>query len=209
MHCSPGRRMEHDSESGQLCRQPQCHYAVRTLKPQSGPLGSKVKERDTKTANKLEFSRGIGGLFWIPMIYFWGRAPVLFWTTVAGTFFTLGCCLTTSFTTFYGLRALMGFTLTAAQTIGLSYIKDMFFFHEHARKIGLWAGLFLLSPYCGPLFGNFIIAGTGSWRNVFWLVFAICAFTSSSSSCSSTRAGTGAISLLLNSPPVGPDCCGW
>jgi hypothetical protein len=71
---------------------------------------------------------------------------------------------------------MMGFTLTAGQTIGLSYIKDMFFFHEHARKIGLWADLFLLSPYCGPLFGNSIIAGTGSWRNVFWLVFAICVF---------------------------------
>jgi hypothetical protein len=41
---------------------------------------------------------------------------------------------------------------------------------------GLWAGLFLLAPYCGPLFGNFIIDGTGEWRNVFWLVFAICCF---------------------------------
>jgi MFS family permease len=77
---------------------------------------------------------------------------------------------------FYGLRALQGFTLTSGQTIGLAYIKDMFFFHEHARKIGLWAGLFLLSPYCGPMFGNFVIDGTGSWRAVFWLVFAICCF---------------------------------
>lgn len=50
----------------------------------------------------------------------------------------------------------------------------MFFFHEHARKIGLWAGLFLLAPYCGPLFGNFIINGTGQWRPVFWVVFAVC-----------------------------------
>jgi MFS family permease len=117
---------------------------------------------------------GIGGIFWIPVIYFWGRAPVLFWTTVSGTLFTLGCTVTHDFDTFYALRALMGFTLTAGQTIGLSYIKDMFYFHEHARKIGLWAGLFLLAPYCGPLFGNFIIDGTGEWRNVFWLVFAIC-----------------------------------
>ena len=100
---------------------------------------------------------------------------MLFWTTVAGTFFTLGCCVTPSFTAFYGLRGLMGFMLTAGQTIGLPYIKDMFFFHEHARKIGLWAGLLPLSPYCGPLFGNFIIAETGSWRNIFWLVFDVCA----------------------------------
>lgn len=117
---------------------------------------------------------GIGGIFWIPPIYFWGHAPVLFWTTVAGTLFTLGCTVTQSFNIFYALRALMGFTLTACQTIGLSYIKDMFYFHEHARKIGLWAGLFLLAPYCGPLFGNFIIDGTGEWRNVFWLVCAVC-----------------------------------
>jgi hypothetical protein len=88
--------------------------------------------------------------------------------------FTLGCAVTDSFTTFYGLRALMGFTLTACQTIGLAFIKDLFFFHEHARKIGLWAALFLVAPYCGPLFGNFIIAGTGEWRYAFWLVFAVC-----------------------------------
>ena len=122
-----------------------------------------------------EHRSGIGGLFWIPWIYFWGRAPILFWTTAMGLFFTLGCALTHDFNTFYGLRALMGFTLTACQVIGLSYIKDMFFFHEHARKIGLWAALFLLAPYFGPMLANFIIARTDEWRNVFWLVFAIIA----------------------------------
>lgn len=95
---------------------------------------------------------------------------------LAGTFFTLGCCLTQDFSSFYALRALQGFTLTSGQTIGLAYIKDMFFFHEHARKIGMWAGFFLLSPYAGPMFANFIINGTDSWRPVFWLVFAICCF---------------------------------
>ena len=74
------------------------------------------------------------------------------------------------------MRALQGFCLTAGQTIGLSFIKDMFYFHEHARKIGLWAWLFLLSPYFGPCLGNFIIAGTGEWRNVLWMVFGITAF---------------------------------
>lgn len=95
---------------------------------------------------------------------------------LAGTLFTLGCCLIQNFGGFYALRAVQGFTLTSGQTIGLAYIKDMFYFHEHARKIGLWAGLFLLSPYAGPMFANFIINGTGSWRVVFWLVFAICCF---------------------------------
>lgn len=67
---------------------------------------------------------GIGGILWIPPIYFWGRAPVLFWSTLLGTFFTLACCLTTSFTVFYAFRALMGVTLTACQVIGLAYVKD-------------------------------------------------------------------------------------
>ncbi|GAB7348120.1 hypothetical protein MBLNU459_g6138t1 [Dothideomycetes sp. NU459] len=117
---------------------------------------------------------GVGGLLYIPLIYTWGRAPVLFWTTLCGTLFTLACCLAHSFPVFYGFRALMGVSLTACQTIGLSFIKDMFFFHEHARKIGVWAAMFLLAPYFAPLLGNFIIGGTGEWRPVFWMVFGVC-----------------------------------
>lgn len=55
---------------------------------------------------------GIGGLIWIPFCYFWGRAPILFWTTLAGTFFTLACALAPNFATFYGFRALMGVTVS-------------------------------------------------------------------------------------------------
>ena len=40
------------------------------------------------------------------------------------------------------------------RSLGLSFIKDMFFFHEHARKIGLWAWLYLLSPYLGKFHSN-------------------------------------------------------
>jgi MFS family permease len=107
-------------------------------------------------------------------VYFWGRAPVLFWTTLAGTLFTLGICITRDFSTFYALRALQGFTFSSVQGIGLAFIKDMFFFHEHARKIGIWETIFLASPYLGPPFGNFIISGTGSYDGVWWLAFGTC-----------------------------------
>ncbi|KAI9756556.1 MAG: pyruvate dehydrogenase complex dihydrolipoamide acetyltransferase component (E2) [Chaenotheca gracillima] len=117
---------------------------------------------------------GIGGLCWIPFVYFWGRAPVLFWTAFSGTFFTLGALLAPNFQVFYGMRALQGFTQTAAQAIGLAFIKDMFFFHEHARKIGIWVALFIVSPYAAPCFAYFILAGTGAWRNVFWMVLGAC-----------------------------------
>jgi MFS family permease len=109
----------------------------------------------------------------MPFLFFWGRAPLLFWTVFSGTLFTLGCTLAPTFEVYYGMKALQGFTLTAGQTCGLAFIQDMFFFHEHARKIGIWTALFLASPYFGPLFANFIIAGTGSWPNVYWLIFGI------------------------------------
>ena len=69
---------------------------------------------------------GIGGLIWVPPLYFWGRAPILFWTMILGTFFTLACALAQTFPVFYAFRALMGLTLTAGQVIGLSFIKVSF-----------------------------------------------------------------------------------
>lgn len=116
---------------------------------------------------------GIGGVFFMPFIFFWGRAPLIFWVVLSGTLFTLGCTLAPNFHVYYAMKALQGFTLTAGQTCGLAFIQDMFFLHEHARKIGIWTALFLASPYFGPLFANFIIAGTGSWVNVYWLIFGI------------------------------------
>jgi MFS family permease len=97
----------------------------------------------------------------------------MFWSVGAGTIFTLGCTLASKFDTYYAMKALQGFTFTAGQTSGLAFIQDTFFFHEQARKIGIWTSFFLASPYFGPLFANFILAGTGSWRAVFWLTFAI------------------------------------
>ena len=91
----------------------------------------------------------------------------------------------------------MGFALTSYQVAGLACqchqpfsgvlayvtagIKDMFYYHEHARKIGIWVALFIISPYISPFLGNFILAGTGGnspiggdWRAVFWMVFGTC-----------------------------------
>ncbi|EXJ75012.1 uncharacterized protein A1O5_01708 [Cladophialophora psammophila CBS 110553] len=125
------------------------------------------------TPNQVNYSgnlniimAGIGGILGIPALYFWGRAPVAFWSILISTFLQIGCARAQSFDTFYALRALVGLTCQPALTAGLAFIQDMFFFHEHARKIGVWAAIFLFAPYFGPLFGNFIVAQTGSWRIV-------------------------------------------
>ncbi|KAI5481019.1 hypothetical protein MNV49_006205 [Pseudohyphozyma bogoriensis] len=101
---------------------------------------------------------GIGGMLWIPPIYFWGRLPCLFWSQFIGTFLVLGSCLVTSFQQYYVLRPLTSVFLTAGQVIGLTFIRDMYFFHEHAKKIGIWVCLAGLND---------------RWRPTMWLVFAL------------------------------------
>lgn len=86
---------------------------------------------------------GIGGLIWIPPLYFWGRLPVLFWTQFIGTFFVLGSALAPSFEVYYVLRPLTSLFLTAGQTIGLTFIHDIFYKHLWAKKIGIWVAIFL------------------------------------------------------------------
>lgn len=105
-----------------------------------------------------------------------GRAPTLFWTQLLGLVFSICTAVSPNFPCFYALRALTGLFITSAQTISIAFIRDMFFFHERARKIGLWALLYIASPFWGPLVGNFVLAGTGSWQDVFWVSVGVCGF---------------------------------
>ena len=123
---------------------------------------------------------GIGGIFWAIVCSFWGRLPVMFWSTLLGAICVLVTAVTNDFQVYYAFRTLTGFFLSSYQVVGLACIKDSFFFHEHARKIGIWVNFFILSPYLSPLFAYFILEGTGgnspfggNWRAVLWLVFAI------------------------------------
>jgi MFS family permease len=112
----------------------------------------------------------------MPFIYFWGRAPVLFWVTLIAALLTLGACLVQDFTGFYALRALTGFFVSGSLTSGLAFIQDMFFLHEQARKIGIWFAIFNTCVYFAPMFAYYIMAATGSWRATFWMAFSLQAF---------------------------------
>lgn len=108
----------------------------------------------------------------MPFIYFWGRAPVLFWTCLLGTAFQIASAAAPDFTSWYAFRGLHGLFITSGVATGLTIVKDMFYFHEHARKIGIWASMFLLAPYLGGGLANFMVGGLGEWRPVMWLCAA-------------------------------------
>lgn len=127
--------------------------------------------------HSLTFScSGIGGLSWVPLICFWGRAPVLFWATFIGTFLPLATCLVPTFAGYYGLRALMGFFFSSSPAVGLAFIQDIFFLHEHARKIGVWIFAVQICPNMSPMFGSFIVSATGKWRDTYWMGFGLESF---------------------------------
>ena len=46
------------------------------------------------------------------------------------------------------------------------FIKDLFFVHERARKLNIWASFVILSPYFGPLLTAFITS-TQKWQWAF------------------------------------------
>ncbi len=48
------------------------------------------------------------------------------------------------------------------------YIQDIFFFHEHPRKINLWSGAVIISPHLGPLITAFIVYYK-KWPDAYWV----------------------------------------
>lgn len=109
----------------------------------------------------------------MPLSTWWGRAPTIFWSSFIALGLNLGVALSSDWNTYYVTRVLSGLFSNAAPSIAIAFLRDIFFFHERARKIGFWTCLFIASPYFGPLFANFMLAGLLEWRPVLWLGFAM------------------------------------
>ncbi|ETN45189.1 uncharacterized protein HMPREF1541_10066 [Cyphellophora europaea CBS 101466] len=117
------------------------------------------------------FMLGAGGVVVVALSAYFGRLPVLFYFLVLATATAIWCAAAASFESFMAARILNGFFSTVAQGGGLMFIYDMFYFHERARKINIWAAFIILSPYFGPLFAAFIIS-TQKWQVPFWVYVA-------------------------------------
>ncbi|KAH7014229.1 major facilitator superfamily domain-containing protein [Microdochium trichocladiopsis] len=120
------------------------------------------------------FMLGVGGIVTVIFSAWAGRLPVLFYFLIIATLTAAWCAAATSFESFMAARILNGFFSTVAQGGGLMFIFDMFFFHERARKINIWAAFFILSPYFGPLIAAFILT-TEPWPIAFWVYFVMTA----------------------------------
>ncbi|KAI4234929.1 MAG: hypothetical protein L6R40_006597 [Gallowayella cf. fulva] len=114
------------------------------------------------------FCLGAGGLFTVWLSAYFGRLPILFLFTSMALGTSAWCAAATSFESYMAARILNGFFSIVAQAGGLMFVQDVFFFHEHPRKINIWSGAIIVSPYLGPLIAAFII-NKMPWPNAFWV----------------------------------------
>lgn len=83
---------------------------------------------------------------------YFGRLPVVFWFMINATWTAAWCAGAKTFKSFMAARILNGFFSTVTQSGGLMFIQDMFFFHERARKINIWAYVSSVPSLPDPLF---------------------------------------------------------
>lgn len=114
------------------------------------------------------FCLGVGGLLTVALSEYFGRLPVLLWFQLLAFGTGIWCAAAKSFDSFLAARILNGFFAICAQAGGLMWIKDMFFFHEHPRKINWWSGAIILSPYLGPFTAAFVTWKL-NWSWTFWI----------------------------------------
>ncbi|KAF2454738.1 major facilitator superfamily domain-containing protein [Lineolata rhizophorae] len=122
------------------------------------------------------FMQGPGGLLAVPLVQRYGRLPVLFWSQFLTLVCSIGATYASGYAGFTACRTLQGFFGAPPQVIGLSIVHDMFFFHERARKVNIWAFSFLLGPYLGPFVSGFIIQEL-DWRNTFGVLCGFYGFS--------------------------------
>jgi hypothetical protein len=120
----------------------------------------------------MTFMLGVGGIAVIILSAWAGRLPVLFWFGCLSAGTAAWSAAAKSFESYMASRILNGFFVVAGAGGGLMWIKDVWFFHEHARKINIWSTAIILSPFLGPQFMAAILS-TSTWRTGMWLNFGI------------------------------------
>lgn len=89
---------------------------------------------------------------------------------------TIGATYAKSYAGFTACRTLQGFFGAPPQVLGLQVIYSLFFFHQRARAINLWAFSFLIGPYLGPLLSGLIVSKL-DWRNTFGVLCGFYGFS--------------------------------
>lgn len=116
---------------------------------------------------------GLGCLVFQPLAMQYGKRPVYLFSTIACAGFNLWQPYITTNGVWIASKILAGFVTAPIEALPEASIGDIFFEHERATYMGIYAVALFGSNYCAPLVAGFInenSAGSsvGGWR---WVIF--------------------------------------
>ena len=111
----------------------------------------------------------MSGLITVAFADYVGRLPILFYFQTIALAACVWAAAATSLKSFLAARIIHGLFSSAAQGGALLWIKDLYFYHEHPRKIN-WVELpIILSPYVGEVVTG-LVTYYVSWQWAFWII---------------------------------------
>jgi len=119
------------------------------------------------TTGLLLLGQGVGSALFGPTAIIYGKRPVYLATALLFILASAWCALSPSFTSLLLARMVQGISLSPVEALPSATIADMFFLHERAFRVGLYAFMFLGGKNLIPLASAGVIEALG-WRWMFW-----------------------------------------
>ena len=113
---------------------------------------------------------GLGPLYLAPCSELYGRRIVYITSYTLFTILNVGCALAPNITVLSILRLLSGMAGSAGPSLGGGSIGDMFAREDRGRAQALYGFGPTTGPVLGGVIGGFVVAGTGSWRWLMWIM---------------------------------------
>ncbi|RAL07852.1 putative MFS multidrug transporter [Aspergillus homomorphus CBS 101889] len=113
----------------------------------------------------------LGGapLLWKPLSNRFGRRPIFLLSLILSCACNIGCARSPDYASMAACRALVAFFISPAMAIGSAVVTEMFFRHQRARYMGIWAVMVTLGVPIGPFIFGFVTERVG-YRWIFWVL---------------------------------------
>lgn len=118
---------------------------------------------------------GLGLLIWQPLALQYGKRPVYLASILGLLLMNVWGVYVRSAGEWYARSVLTGFFAAPVEALPEASVADLYFVHERARYMGLYAAAVVGSNFVAPLVCGFV--NEAGWRWVFWVTVAWCGAT--------------------------------
>ncbi len=112
---------------------------------------------------------GIGALIYGPLSDRYGRKPILLFSILGSTIFSLACSFSDSFKLLIAMRLSHGLLAAAMGVLVVSVIRDRFSGDAMAKRMSTIFLIFMIVPIIAPTIGQAVLLFAG-WRTIFDLM---------------------------------------